>query len=195
MSAQPGAGTPREGGAPAFPRYELLRAVARPPLRPAAFFCAVVPPWLELERELEECDFFPPRLEAPGEFAIRAARCFDIPFFFSFSYCFSCLTLGRLPGMDDPLLRDFLDHLSGLLAACHSRNVGLRDDADELPVLLHDRQPAYLMASHQLQCLIEILLRIDRDEVFRRDVSDLCPVGILPLGDDSDRDVAVGERA
>jgi len=37
----------------------------------------------------------PPRLEAPGEFAIRAARSFDIPSSFSFSYCFSFLTLGR----------------------------------------------------------------------------------------------------
>src|SRR5947208_11064287 len=78
---------------------QLLRAVALPPLRPAAFFCAVVPPWLEEEREELECDFLPPRLDAPGEFAIRAARCFDIPFSFSFSYCFSFLTFALLPGM------------------------------------------------------------------------------------------------
>ena len=85
-------------------RYEFLRAVARPPLRPAAFSCAVVPPWLELLREEdEEPDFFPPRLEAPGEFAIFAARSFDIPFSLSFSYCFSFLTLGRLPGMRSSL--------------------------------------------------------------------------------------------
>jgi aminoglycoside 3-N-acetyltransferase I len=68
-------------------------------LRPAAFFWAVVPPWLELLREEEECDALPPRFEAPGEFAILAARSFDIPLSFSFSYCFSFLTLGRLPGM------------------------------------------------------------------------------------------------
>ena len=80
-----------------------LRAVALPPLRPAAFFCAVVPPCDELLRELEECDAFPPRLDAPGEFAIRAARCFDIPLSFSFSYCFSFLTLGRLFGMTHSL--------------------------------------------------------------------------------------------
>jgi hypothetical protein len=66
-----------------------LRAAALPPLRPAAFFCAVVPPWRDEERELElEPDFFPPRLDAPGEFEIRAARSFDIPFSFNFSYCF-----------------------------------------------------------------------------------------------------------
>src|SRR6266487_3326113 len=68
-----------------------LRAVARPPLRPAAFFWAVVPPCRELLRDEdeEEPDFLPPRLEAPGEFAILAARDFDIPFSLSFSYCFS----------------------------------------------------------------------------------------------------------
>jgi hypothetical protein len=68
-------------------------------LRPAAFFCAVVPPCEELLRVELECDFFPPRLEAPGEFAIFAARSFDIPFSFSASYCFSFLTLRRFPGI------------------------------------------------------------------------------------------------
>jgi aminoglycoside 6'-N-acetyltransferase len=48
---------------------------------------------------MPEPDALPPRLEAPGEFAILAARSFDIPFSFSFSYCFSLLTLGRFPGM------------------------------------------------------------------------------------------------
>jgi hypothetical protein len=71
-------------------------AVARPPLRPAAFFCAVVPPWLELP---PEPDFFPPRLEAPGELAMRAARCFDIPFSLSASYCLSFFTLARFSGI------------------------------------------------------------------------------------------------
>jgi hypothetical protein len=47
-----------------------------------------------------EPDFFPPRLEAPGEFAIFAARSFDIPFSLSFSYCFSFLTLAFLLGID-----------------------------------------------------------------------------------------------
>jgi hypothetical protein len=79
-------------------RYDL-RAAALPPLRPAAFFCAVVPPCFELERELEEPDFLPPRLDAPGAFEIRAARSLDMPFSLSFSYCFSFLTLGRLFGM------------------------------------------------------------------------------------------------
>jgi hypothetical protein len=68
-------------------------------LRPAALFWAVVPPWDELLRRVPEPDDLPPRLDAPGEFAIRAARSLDIPFSFSFSYCFSFFTLGRFPGM------------------------------------------------------------------------------------------------
>jgi hypothetical protein len=58
-----------------------------------------VPPWDDELREEPECDALPPRLDAPGEFAIRAARSFDIPFSFSFSYCFSFFTLGRFPGI------------------------------------------------------------------------------------------------
>jgi len=78
-----------------------LRAVALPPLRPAAFFCAVVPPCDELLREeLEEPDVLPPRLEEPEEFAIFAARSFDMPLSLSASYCFSFLTLLLFSGMD-----------------------------------------------------------------------------------------------
>ena len=83
-----------------------MLAVARPPLRPAAFFCAVVPPWEELLRRVPEPDALPPRLDAPGELAIFAARSFDIPFSFNFSYCFSFLTLGRLPGMQSSFAVD-----------------------------------------------------------------------------------------
>ncbi len=49
--------------------------------------------------ELEECDFFPPRLDEPGELAILAARSFDLPLSFKASYCFSFLTLARLFGI------------------------------------------------------------------------------------------------
>jgi hypothetical protein len=56
---------------------------------------------LLLEREPDP-DFFPPRLDAPGEFAMRAARLLDMPFFFSPSYCFSFFTLGLLFGISGP---------------------------------------------------------------------------------------------
>jgi hypothetical protein len=51
-------------------------------------------------RRVPEPDAFPPRLEEPGAFEMRAARSFDIPFSLSFSYCFSFLMLARfLPGL------------------------------------------------------------------------------------------------
>src|SRR3954447_4924256 len=79
-------------------RYDLF-AVALPPLRPAAFFCAVVPPCDELLREEPEPEDLPPRLDDPDEFEIFAARSFDIPLSFSASYCFSFLTFALLLGM------------------------------------------------------------------------------------------------
>src|SRR5690606_11030318 len=75
---------------------ERLRALALPPFRPALFFCAVVPPCFArdaLPRFV--CERSPPRFDAPGEFEMRAARAFDMPFFFSASYCFSFLMVGR----------------------------------------------------------------------------------------------------
>jgi hypothetical protein len=39
-------------------------------LRPAAFFCAEVPPCFELLRDDELPDFLPPRLDEPGEFEL-----------------------------------------------------------------------------------------------------------------------------
>src|SRR6476619_5275478 len=69
--------------------YECFLAVAVPPLRPAAFFCAVVPP---CEASPPEPERSPPCLEASGELAIFAARCLDMPLSFSASYCFSFLT-------------------------------------------------------------------------------------------------------
>src|SRR5213595_3767727 len=78
---------------------QLLRAVALPPLRPAAFFCAVVPPCLEFP---PEPDFWPPLDDAFGELAIFAALSFDMPLSFRASYCFSFFTFGRLLGMGVP---------------------------------------------------------------------------------------------
>jgi hypothetical protein len=55
-----------------------------------------------------EPDLSPPCFEASGAFAILAARSFDMPFFLRASYCFSFLTLARVPGIRPPssLARD-----------------------------------------------------------------------------------------
>src|SRR4051794_25421572 len=74
-----------------------------PPLRPAAFFWAVLPPLPGplLRRLWLLPELFPPRLELPGELAIAAARDLFMPFFRRPSYCLSSLTLGpwSLPGI------------------------------------------------------------------------------------------------
>jgi hypothetical protein len=61
-------------------------------LAPGGLLLRVVPPCDELP---PDPDFLPPRLDAPGELAIRAARSFDIPSSFNASYCFSFLTFAR----------------------------------------------------------------------------------------------------
>src|SRR3954447_11107739 len=79
-------------------RYRFF-AAALPPFRPAALCCAVVPPCLELP---PEPDFSPPCFDAFGEFAIFAARDFDMPLSLSASYCFLFFTFADLVGMAAP---------------------------------------------------------------------------------------------
>src|SRR4051812_41132371 len=78
------------------PQDLFLRAVALPPLRPASFFCAVVPPCFEPP---PLPDFFPPFFDASGELAMRAARDLDMPLSLSASYCFSFFTFADFEGM------------------------------------------------------------------------------------------------
>src|SRR6476619_1225445 len=81
----------RPGGARrerAIAGVQDFEAAALPPLRPAAFFCCVVPPCFgELLLEPPLPDFLPPREEDPSELAIAAARPLLMPFFLSPSYC------------------------------------------------------------------------------------------------------------
>src|SRR5207247_999141 len=93
------------------------------------------------------------------------------------------------------LARELLDDLAGLLRAGVLGDVRLREDADEPAVLLHDGQAPHLVARHQSQGLVEVLVGVDGDEVRRRDVADRRRMRILALGHDLDRDVAVGDDA
>ena len=70
--------------------------MARPPLRHASRFCAVVPPW---RGELPEPLALPPRRDAPGELAILAARSLDMPLSFKASYWFSFFTFADFDGI------------------------------------------------------------------------------------------------
>src|SRR5205085_11318332 len=91
--------------------HQLFLAAALPPLRPAATFCACVPPCDELLREDVEFERWPPRFEDPDELAILAARSFDMPLSFRASYCFSFLTFARLPGISSPPLANRFDQV------------------------------------------------------------------------------------
>ena len=74
----------------------------------------------------------PPRLEAPGEFAIFAARSFDIPLSFRASYCFSFLTLGRFPGTEASfvVVGSFLPAPSCFTHGLHTPNPALTAPPD-----------------------------------------------------------------
>src|SRR4051794_19313515 len=89
----PSAGAWAGEGAPMPPLSAQLDFL--PPLRPAAFFWAVLPPLplpeLFLLRLLPL--LLPPLLEDPSELEIAAARDLLMPFFRSPSYCLSFLTL------------------------------------------------------------------------------------------------------
>ena len=97
-----------------------------------------MPPCRELLLDEPEPELLPPRLEAPDEFEILAARSFDMPLSFRASYCLSFLTFALLPGMT-LLLRDLLDEVARLLVGRVPRDVGLRDDAREASVRLDDQ--------------------------------------------------------
>lgn len=77
-------------------RSQLFFAAAFPPLRPAFFFWAVVPPWLLLP-PLPLC--LPPCSLDFGELAILAARSLDMPLSLRASYCFSFLTFADRSGI------------------------------------------------------------------------------------------------
>ena len=94
-------------------------------MRPAAFFWAVVPPWLVFRLRTPDPDFLPPRLEAPGEFAIFAARSLDIPFSFRASYCFSFFTFADLPGMVNPSSRDSVQRYPFTVGPTHRHKMAM----------------------------------------------------------------------
>src|SRR3954451_16086220 len=89
------------------------------------------------------------------------------------------------------LLRDLLHDLAGALGVGVARDVGLREDPDEPAVLFDDGQAPHLVRRHQAERFVELLLRVDRDEVGGSDLVDRRRLRVAPFGDHLDRDVAV----
>jgi predicted DNA-binding protein (MmcQ/YjbR family) len=91
-------------------------------------------------------------------------------------------------------LGDFLDQLAGLTVVTRAGDIRLRDDTDEPAVLFDHGKTAHLVLGHDSQRFIEILLRIDRDNVLRSNFSNGRLIGISPLCDDPNCDIAVGQH-
>ena len=64
-----------------------------------------------------------------------------------------------------------------------------------LPPSSTHRDPAHLVLRHQPHRLVQVLLRVDGDDVGRGDVVRARRLGVAALGHDPDSDVSVGERA
>src|SRR5438105_5751622 len=92
------------------------------------------------------------------------------------------------------LLGDFLYQLARLLVVTLPCDISLRDDTDELAVFFDHGETAHVVLGHDSQRFIEILLRIDRDNLLGRYVANLDLTGISPLSYDANCDIAVGEH-
>jgi len=87
-----------------------------------------------------------------------------------------------------------LNQLARRRIVAFTRYIRLRDDADESTIFFDHRQTANLMLRHDSQCLVKILLRVDRDDLLRRNLEDVHLFGISPLSRDANCDVAVRQH-
>jgi hypothetical protein len=127
-SSTTGAADNRSAPRVPFATYDRFRALDRAPFRPAAFFWALVPPCRERDDLLLDFsvpELLPPRLDAPGELAIFAARDFDMPFFLSASYCLRFSTCPRF-GIADLLRRIGMSRVRSSACKPHARIAGQR---------------------------------------------------------------------
>src|SRR5881396_1421586 len=101
---------------------------------------------------------------------------------------------GTLPALSLRGLRDRLDELTGLLFVLPEGDVGLGNDADE-PAVLDNGQSPNLVAGHELERLLAVLVRLNADEVPRVDVPYRRHLRVCGFGDDSRRDVSIGDHS
>ena len=89
---------------------------------------------------------------------------------------------------------DFLYQLTRFLVVALARNICLCDDSDEPAVFFDHGKTAHLVLGHDSQRFIEILLWIDRDNLFGRHVANLDLIGISFLCYDANCDIAIGQH-
>ena len=80
-------------------------------------------------------------------------------------------------------LRNLLNHLSSLSWVFHPRSdIRLRDYSHQLPVVVYDRNSAYLMLFHQANRLVGIVIDPTGDDVYGHNFADPCGVWIAIFG-------------
>jgi hypothetical protein len=97
--------------------------------------------------------------------------------------------------IDVLLVRDLLDHLAGLRVVTLLGDVGLGQDSNQTPVFLYDGKAPDLVLRHQPKRLVEVLLRVDRDELLGGDLAHGDRLNVLALRDDADCDVTIRHDA
>src|ERR671922_1408098 len=85
------------------------------------------------------------------------------------------------------------EELARFLLLCMDRDVGLRNHADEALVLAGHGQTPDLMLRHEVERVGEIVIRVDGDELARRDLGRRHPAGVFALGDRAHDDVSIGD--
>src|SRR5205814_6640061 len=88
------------------------------------------------------------------------------------------------------LLGDFLYQLTRSIVVTLPGNIRLRDDTDEPAVFFDHGKTAHLMLGHDSQRFIEILLRIDRDNLLGRNFANGHLIGNSSLCNDPNCDIA-----
>jgi predicted DNA-binding protein (MmcQ/YjbR family) len=91
-------------------------------------------------------------------------------------------------------LGDFLYQLTRLRVVTLPGYIRLRDDSDEPAVFFDHGKTAHLVLGHDSQRFIELLLRIDRDDLLGGNLANGHLIGISPLCDDPNCDIAVGQH-
>src|SRR5918999_6025632 len=92
-------------------------------------------------------------------------------------------------------LGDLSQHLAHGLVLRLDRDVGLGHHANEPILVVHDRQAPHLMLCHQLKRVRKIVIGPHRHELARRDLPSRHTSRILPFGDRSNDDVAIGDHS
>jgi predicted DNA-binding protein (MmcQ/YjbR family) len=91
-------------------------------------------------------------------------------------------------------LGDFLYQFTRLLVVTLPRDIRLRDDTDESAVFFDYWKTAHLVLGHDSQRLMEILLRIDRDNLLGSDFMNCHLIGISSLCDDPNCNIPVRQH-